>query len=48
MVMLLNVLGIILEQFRRGKQNKIKARQGVRYPNTEGVKIMGRNNERST
>ena len=28
------------DEFDAEKQNEIKARQGVRYPNTEGVTIM--------
>jgi len=29
-----------MECFDEDKQNEIKARQGVRYPNTEGVTVM--------
>ena len=29
-----------MEQFDEEKQNEIKARQGVRYPNTEGVTLL--------
>ena len=28
------------DSFSEDKQNEIKARQGVRYPNTEGVTVM--------
>ena len=40
--MLLNVLGMMNGMnLMKIKQNEIKARQGVRYPNTEGASYYG-------